>query len=57
MGNILDEEKERNSGSSKDLAEKGEIIAFKKKINLKDNDYYQAKILNGGRIMEKKFFI
>ena len=32
MGNILDEEKERNSCSSKDLAEKGEIIAFKKKL-------------------------
>ena len=33
MGNILDEEKERNSDSSEDLGEKGEIIAFKKKLN------------------------
>ena len=52
MGNILDEEKERNSDSSKDLEEKGEIITFKKKIRLKDNDYYQSKILNDGRIMQ-----
>ena len=33
MGNILEEEKERNSDSSEDLGEKGEIIAFKKKLN------------------------
>lgn len=52
MENILDEEKERNSNSSEDLGEKGEIIAFKKKIKLKDNDYYNAKILNDWRIMQ-----
>jgi len=52
MGNILDQEKERNSDSSEDLGEKGEIIVFKKKIKLKDNDYYKAKILNDGRIMQ-----
>ena len=52
MGNILEEEKKRNSDSSEDLGEKEEIIAFKKKIQLKNNDYYQAKILNDGRIMQ-----